>query len=87
MTKVRYQVPKYRGARFYEIELRYRVDLTEDHEKTMVAEECAKDFFNNRDGFEAKWPLDISTISVDGYAPFNCSVELESEPVFSASLN
>ncbi|MDX7989189.1 hypothetical protein FE392_18050 [Xenorhabdus sp. 12] len=51
-----------------------------------LAEECAEDYYSNHDGWERNWPITIHVFS-DGNHIGEFSVELESEPVFSASLS
>ena len=50
-----------------------------------VAEEAAKDFHSNHDGWESSWPLDIFLFSITGDALGGFSVELEHQPSFCAS--
>lgn len=50
------------------------------------AEACAEDYFHNRDGFEANWPLTFALFDgLTGPEIGRWEVVLEFEPSFSAS--
>jgi hypothetical protein len=48
-----------------------------------VAEDCAKHFYEECDGWEAAWPIDIEVFA-DGESCGRFRVEQEAEPTFSA---
>lgn len=53
----------------------------------MIANQCAEDFFNNHDGWEAPWPLEIYLHeSEDGPEVAKLFVEMEAEPVFYSKV-
>ncbi|OWO78681.1 hypothetical protein B5C26_23605 [Photorhabdus luminescens] len=48
-----------------------------------LAEECAEDYFDNHDGWDDIWPLDIY-IWIDNESVGKFTVNIEMEPAFSA---
>ncbi|WP_099143351.1 hypothetical protein [Xenorhabdus kozodoii] len=49
-----------------------------------LAGECAYDYYNNHDGYEDNWPIEI-TVFNNGESIGTFSIELEFDPVFSAT--
>lgn len=49
-----------------------------------VAEECARFFHANMDGWEARWPVEIRVYSNDGRTLGTFEVERDLDPVFIA---
>lgn len=63
----------------YEFESKY-------YEREDVAEDCAEDYFDNHDGWEAIWPLEITLYNLDETRIIGkFRVELEQRPHFSAT--
>ena len=60
----------------------YKIDLDSDSED--IAEECARDYYERHDGWEAHWPLTITLLLSAG--PVELEVCLDFEPCFGASL-
>lgn len=62
-------------------------DLDECHEAWEVAylaEKAADDYFDNYDGWESSWPMDIEIFS-DGKSLGIFSVDMETAPQFNAT--
>ena len=73
--------------RFHELELEKEWvgsvdDLKDDIEE--IAQECAEQDWNDHDGWESSWPKTFS-IFADGDLLGFVNVDMEMEPVFSAS--
>lgn len=49
-----------------------------------AAQDMAKDFHQNHDGWEYSWPLNLSIFRTDGSLVGTFEVDREMEPVFSA---
>lgn len=61
-------------------------DLTDDSWNDTIAEECAKDWHANKDGWEGSWPRVFSVYrQPTGPAFARFEVALEYEPTFSAT--
>jgi len=56
-----------------------------DEEPNHIASEAADDYFNEHDGWDSAWPRDIVVFLTDG-REVRCSVSMETEPVFYASV-
>jgi hypothetical protein len=56
-----------------------------EDELDYIAQEAAKDFHENHDGWEAQWPISL-TLTADGEEKGTFDVELELEPVFMVEL-
>lgn len=73
-------------------EYRYSLELDSPHynltrpiEQQDVAARCAKDYRDEHDGWESKWPIDFTIYeSEDGPALATFTVEQDFEPVFYA---
>lgn len=79
---IHYRVVDHCEDSYYALETAW--DLGE--EPGYVAEEAAKNYFEEHDGWEASWPLTISLhIEEGGPEVARFVVELEAEPVFTAS--
>lgn len=50
-----------------------------------IAEECAQDYHQNHDGWEAHWPVTFVMWDAQGKELGTCEVYRESEPVFQAA--
>ncbi|MFP8522818.1 hypothetical protein [Klebsiella oxytoca] len=59
-------------------------ESTDDWEFEMMAQDAAEDYWDNHDGWESRWPLDIE-LFVDGGSAGVFEVAMEMEPTFSAS--
>lgn len=58
-------------------------DLADDSWHDSIAEECAKDWYDNKDGWEGKWPRIFSLYRhKEGPAFARFEVTLEHEPAF-----
>lgn len=54
----------------------------------MMANQCAQDYFDNHDGWESSWPLDLFLYETeDGPSVAKLSVEMEAEPVFYSRVS
>lgn len=73
------------GYRF-EVTLMDNLDLAEDGWHEYIAEQCAEDWHNNRDGFEGEWPR-VFVLFADNAGPpvARFEVERETVPQFNAS--
>jgi len=72
-----YEVDK--GGHKFELETTWDKDNPE-----YIAEDAAKDYYENRDGWESSWPVNIDVFCDDELIG-NHTVELEHEPTFSAT--
>ena len=67
---------------------RYAYDLPGDWEAEdeleQMAEAAAQDYWDNHDGFEARWPLTFEILLPDGGLIGSAVVEMDTEPVFTA---
>ncbi|EKS29278.1 hypothetical protein [Afipia felis] len=64
----------------------FKSNFTSDTEtgKGWLAESAAEDFYNEHDGWEARWPLEFSIY--EGETFLGCfSVDMESQPHFYSS--
>ena len=64
----------------------YKFDLETNWDKgspEYIAEDAAKDYYDNHDGWESSWPINIEVYDGDKSIGL-CSVELEHDPTFSA---
>lgn len=53
----------------------------------MMANQCAENFFNEHDGWECSWPIDITLYETeDDPVVAKLSVEMEAQPVFIRDL-
>jgi hypothetical protein len=50
-----------------------------------IAEECAEDYHNNHDGWEASWPVTFVMWDHRGEELGTCEVSRETAPVFQAA--
>ncbi len=64
------------------IEIKTKFDLSD---LEWIAEDCAKDYENNYDGWEDSWPIEMILYSTDGKVLGKFEVEKEDHPAFSAS--
>ena len=67
----------------YECDVNF--DYSDATDAKWIAEECAQDYHDNRDGWESKWPIKLSLILSDGIHDFE--IERESVPQFHARLS
>ena len=51
---------------------------------TWMAEAAAQDYWDNHDGWETSWPINITIWDADGNKLGECEVEMETVPTFSA---
>lgn len=49
----------------------------EEYQQTWIAEKAAKHFFDNCDGWESSWPIEITVVGVGTFR-----VEIEYDPTF-----
>lgn len=49
-----------------------------------IVEDCAEDFYHNRDGWDSSWPVDI-TVYINRESIGTFEVECDFEPTFSAT--
>lgn len=54
----------------------------DDEDTDYIIQDCAEDFWNNRDGLEYTWPLSFSVFSKSGELLFSGEVIMELEPQF-----
>ena len=62
----------------------YNVGLIFLYDYDLIAEEMAKDYFDNHDGWESSWPVNIYMWNDKQEYIGTYSVELEHKPVFHA---
>lgn len=78
-----YSVPDSCEESRYEFSTHYLCDV---YHYPTLAEECARDYYRDHDGWESDWPLVIALHeSEDGPEIARYRVELELEPSFLAS--
>jgi hypothetical protein len=74
------------GRYRYEMRLPVRIDLTDPHDLSDLAELAADDFHSNHDGWEASWPITFGIAATeDGPELARFEVDRDVEPVFSAT--
>ncbi|ELT3494778.1 hypothetical protein R8002_003579 [Citrobacter freundii] len=56
----------------------------DDFEYELIVQDAAEDYWENHDGWESHWPLNIE-LFVDGVSVGVFEVVMEMEPTFSAS--
>ena len=86
MKSIFYIVPDHCDESRYSINLKYDVTVETALERTFVfADDCAKDYWDNHDGWESGWPLEFHLYeSEDANKPFHkCLVSMEMNPNFS----
>lgn len=59
-------------------------EFEDDWEYEQLAQEAAEDYWENHDGWESRWPLNIE-LFVDGGSVGVFEVVMEMEPTFSAN--
>lgn len=62
----------------------FKTNFSEDNPE-WVAEEAAKDYHSNHDGWEDSWPLDFELFTAAGVSLGVFTVEREAVPSFSAT--
>ncbi|CAH3957884.1 hypothetical protein AAHD50_00895 [Enterobacter hormaechei] len=67
----------------YFLDPRHIDELTSEWEFESLAQDAALDYFDNHDGWESDWPLDIE-LFIDGESIGVFAVEMEHVPRFSA---
>jgi hypothetical protein len=89
MTTIYYSAYENGGARRRQLVLDASFDncvLDDDEYHEELAAECAKDFHDNCDGFEARWPRVFTLyLSKDGAELARMTVDREYTPSFNAS--
>lgn len=67
----------------YFLDPRHIDELTSEWELECLSQDAALDYFDNHDGWESEWPLDIE-LFIDGESVGVFAVEMEHVPRFSA---
>ncbi|MCO9048510.1 hypothetical protein [Acinetobacter sp. UC24323] len=82
-----YNIPKECPNSRYELEFK-DIETWLEQDLEFVGNECAQDYFDNHDGWESSWPLEIRVFkdehSIEPIA--SLIVEMELEPHFSSSV-
>ena len=69
-----YCVPYVCPESFYKLKTIW--DISEDGEIEYIASEAAEDYYDNHDGWETHWPVEITLHEQDGSEPV-CKFEVE----------
>ena len=85
MPELFYTVPEHCADSYYSFNASWAIK--EDFQKTYVAQEAAENYWDNHDGWESTWPLEICIYNKEeGELLYSCRVDVEYVPSFGATL-